>query len=78
MADRSLGNAMGVLAPVRLGTDGRWHVAARADVVFMLTEVVVDAWSELRFASGGEEAQRRLDISHVPPSPLRESCNASA
>jgi hypothetical protein len=57
-ADRSLGNALGVLAPLRQDADGGWHVAARPEVVFMLTEVVVDAWRELRFASGGEEAQR--------------------
>ena len=58
-ADRSIGDAWGLLAPVQRSAQG-WEVAAQAGVVFMLTRVVVDEWRELRFASGGTAAQAYL------------------
>lgn len=57
-ADRTLGDAWGLLAPLRSDGHGAWRVAARPDVVFMLAPLSVDELRELRFASGGEEAER--------------------
>lgn len=59
-ADRSLGDAQGLLAPVRPDGNGGWRVAARPDVVFLLAPVTVDELRELRYASGGEDAAHYL------------------
>lgn len=59
-ADRTLGDAWGLLAPLRADGAGGWRVAARPEVVFMLAPLAVDELRELRFASGGEDAERYL------------------
>lgn len=58
-ADRSIGDAWGLLAPVKR-TDAGWEVAAQPGIVFMLANIVVDEWRELRLSSGGQDAQRYL------------------
>jgi len=52
-ADRILGDAWGLLAPVRPATEGGWEVAAPPGTRFPLTRVTVDELQPLEFPQGG-------------------------
>jgi hypothetical protein len=51
-ADRTLGDAWALLAPVRRASHGAWEIAAPADAQFQLTRVVVESLRELAFPEG--------------------------
>ena len=56
-ADRTLGDAWGLLAPVRR-EGGRWAIAAAPDTPFQLSRIMVDDLRELPCASADGEAER--------------------
>jgi hypothetical protein len=72
-ADRTLGDAWGLLAPVRQGADGRWEIAAGDATLFTLARVLVDDLRELGFPEADEAGSRYLCLLRYDYPPDRPS-----